>query len=1039
MANLGYAAESRFNSLPGLIFEAEDWTEPRSAWLTNKVTDNLWRLWTTEGPGKRSRDASLVSPVIKQDRATPQDGAPVLHTRITKIPVGIYQAWLGPTTRPLAYSQDGGKTWLKNTSGETDLGVQEIKSGTFELWVDDRYSNPASFGSAYYDYIRLVPFTPPQISNLASFTLTDGRVQISWITDRPAPPAKLTYGNRVFTEGETGQRNHRIVLDGVAAQAPQTATLSGSGYTPVEVNIAVRLKPVLNTQAQVIELTVTEPTEFPRTNWPVTFGLPFAQGKYAGTGIAQVTAPKQGGKQMVQPKPVAYWPDGSVKWVWFTFSATTQGRGNPTPYQLELNPASPPPTPAQTITIQEDGDSLRINNGLLSLRCQKKQFALFDELTLAGSKISGNPIGGNGRIVDVGGTNWMMATEGVVVEETGGQRAVIRAEGDFVNASGIKGFRWRARYFIYAGQPWMRLSWTLGNNLTNQSLTRIASAGVRVPFAAGSAMQGSLNQEAQAPVKDETSRWLLQDKDDRFSWSGGSMVQTGRQASGCALVRDNRHQLTVTVKDFWQTYPKGFALKPDGIHVRVLPPLPRDAYAQESQNDENLIRLYYCYDQGQYLFKRGLEFTTDMYVRCDQAQLAPSAEVQEAWFQNPLFAVATPDYYCQSGVFGFVEPRQAGRFDAYEKVVETGFSNLEKNRLTKHEYGWMNYGDWHGERHFNWGNHEYDLMGALALQFIRTGDLKYLWRADQASFHSTSIDTVHYPWSARMAGRVYTHSVGHVGDFFDKVDSRFRRLGNVFGLRDASQPNPFVAGAIDTGGHIYQPGNFRLGFLLAERRYLEVAEMVCAAQAAYFTANFKFGIERAAGWPLMNAVAAYEATGNPFYLNAARLYVEKIVTTQTERGDWNLPHGPPECLHTPPHSGGKAFATGILLNGMMMYDQVAPSPEAKRCIVRSAHWLEKYAYNKQTHGYRYIDTCPTYEQAKGSGFTDLLVSSGLAYACTLDPDPALKTLLLDSLSRSMVTQPKEGKSYAQCIRQTPHALAIMHQKLGVEELPVTGK
>jgi len=185
----------------------------------------------------------------------------------------------------------------------------------------------------------------------------------------------------------------------------------------------------------------------------------------------------------------------------------------------------------------------------------------------------------------------------------------------------------------------------------------------------------------------------------------------------------------------------------------------------------------------------------------------------------------------------------------------------------------------------------------------------------------------------------------------------------------------------------------------------------------------------------MNAIAAYEATGNPFFLNAARLYVEKIIAKQTERGDWNLKHGPPECLHQPSHPGGKAFAAGILLNGLMMFDDITPSREVKQCIVRAAHWLEKYSWDHGTHGFRYIDTCPTYDKGRGNGGTDFLVSSGLAYACTLDHDPALKALLCDSLGRALRSTAKAGKDFIMDIRQTPHALAILYRRFGIRELP----
>jgi hypothetical protein len=160
LATVSFAqtTNTNFRGLPGLIYEAEDWTTPRDAWLTNQASATKWNLWTTEGSGKRSRDASLVSPTIRKDRAKPEDGAPVLHTHITGIPRGLYSIYLGGTTRPLAYSLDSGQTWLKTGGGETLLDLREIEDGAFDLWVDDRYANPAGIGSAYYDYIRFAPF-----------------------------------------------------------------------------------------------------------------------------------------------------------------------------------------------------------------------------------------------------------------------------------------------------------------------------------------------------------------------------------------------------------------------------------------------------------------------------------------------------------------------------------------------------------------------------------------------------------------------------------------------------------------------------------------------------------------------------------------------------------------------------------------------------------------------------------------------------------------------------------------------------------------
>ncbi len=1017
-ASADTTTNASFRGLAGLLFEAEDWTTPRDAWRTNQVTANQWRLWTTEGAGKRSRDAALTTPKVARDRATPEEGAPPLHTHLTGLPRGTYRAWLGPTSRPLAYSLDGGHTWLKSAGGETDLGTYEIHDGAFDLWVDDRFANPASIGCAYYDYIRLEPLTPPQCTAVAAFTRPDGATEISWISDVPAPPATVACAGRKFQEAVGDTRNHRVTLTGLTTNAACEAVIHCLGASASVKFTAGRRPHTAGSQQQDIELTVSEPTEFPRRQWPVTSGIPFAPGTLASSGDV-ILADGAGKSLPAQFEATAFWPDGSVKWLQASFLADTA----PTPVKLQLRcgKAAPPLAPAKPVGIRQTPDGLTVGSEALTVPISQKAFTLFP--------------GGTAHITDGAGKVFVAgAPDSLRIEEDGRIRTVVRAEGDFVAKDGAKLFRWRARYFFYAGQDWTRVQWTIGNNETTAVLTNLREAGLNIPFAARGAVSGAFDGgEAVALTAPAT---LLQDKDDHFVTTLAGQTITGQQAAGCAFVGDRRQQgLTIAVPNFWQLYPKGFELRPEGVTVKILPLLPANAFEKESKNSENLIRLYYGYDRGQYRIKRGLEFSTDVYVRSN-----PTNDLRfAAWAGQPLCAVAPPEHYCASGVFGFVEPRQAGLFDAYEKMAADGLAQLEKNRRTKHEYGWMNFGDWHGERHFNWGNHEYDMMGALALQFIRTGEPQWLRWADDCARHSTSIDTVHYPWQDRMAGRVYAHSIGHVGGFFDMTDPRFRAIGNVFGLADPTRPNQFITGAIDPGGHIFQPGNFRVGFLTGERRYREVAELVCGAQATYMTRDFDFGIERAAGWPLMNAVAAFEATGAPFFLHAAQLYAAKITGKQTERGDWGLRHGPPECLHQPSHPGGKAFAAGVLLNGLMLFDTIAPSAGIKQCIVRNAHWLEKYAWNHATHSFRYLDTCPTFAKGGSNGGTDLLVSSGLAYACTLDRDPALRALLLDSLSRALQTSSKAGKDYIQDIRQTPHALAILHRQLGVTALPAVDR
>jgi rhamnogalacturonan endolyase len=170
-----------------LVFEAEDWTGPAAAIVKDKDQLATWKLATAfKG---MSRNTVLVSPSVLQDRATPEEGAPVLHTHVTGIPNGRYAVTVSGY-RPLGISTDGGATW-RRLDGDPTIGTFDIRDGTFDLWVDDRYAHTDAkiVGPSYYDTLT---FTPTEPSTVA--TVQDGAkervrerlsrgVQAAWLAD----------------------------------------------------------------------------------------------------------------------------------------------------------------------------------------------------------------------------------------------------------------------------------------------------------------------------------------------------------------------------------------------------------------------------------------------------------------------------------------------------------------------------------------------------------------------------------------------------------------------------------------------------------------------------------------------------------------------------------------------------------------------------------------------------------------------------------------------------------------------------------------
>lgn len=180
-----------------LVYEAEDYTTPKDAWQADKPTATHWNLWSTDSDAARKWSGGVVlqSPLVLQDRATPEDGAPPLHTRVTGIPRGRYEVEI-KLGRALAISRDG-KTWEKKDGSDRSLGVFDVRDDTFELWVDDRFADPAGPGSSYYDCLTFRPVPAwvekPQVTAFAKTRVAEaldrglvalpagpGRVYLSW-------------------------------------------------------------------------------------------------------------------------------------------------------------------------------------------------------------------------------------------------------------------------------------------------------------------------------------------------------------------------------------------------------------------------------------------------------------------------------------------------------------------------------------------------------------------------------------------------------------------------------------------------------------------------------------------------------------------------------------------------------------------------------------------------------------------------------------------------------------------------------------------
>ncbi len=696
---------------------------------------------------------------------------------------------------------------------------------------------------------------------------------------------------------------------------------------------------------------------------PVWSGVPFPEGVLGSSRNIRLLDPS-GDEVPVQTRTLGRWPDGTVKWTLVDFQAAVQDSSE-TEYTLEYGSGISRGTIRAPLRVSEDEDGITVETGRLRIRWDRSEFGPFSEIARAGERyIDSSEV----VVTGTDGLEYRSANaqaDALEVEERGPLHCIVRVEGNHVSDDGGRLLRSVFRVHAYAGAGYVRIDHTFENDNSESDFTDIASMYVRIGTAEG---------------PDEV-REIIQTHDDRSVVNG--QVSDAR-VRGYGRVGD----VEVEVTDFWQQYPKSLRTSSGGIEIGLCPSIDEGDYRADEDEE---YKLYFYLRDSLYRFREGMSKTHTIYVGEGIGNGVSS-----------LMAQAPVEWNCASGAFGEITPGTNGRFPYYEKRMGEVFDEYLEDRDTGRDYGMLNYGDYFaGNR--TWGNTEYDTGYVAFLQWARTGDLVYFDVACRASIHHRDVDTCHVSSDAGRIGGVYRHSIGHVGEYYSYED----RAAPAVMLDDESFKKRSQTGGVPWGtftvSHTWIDGFLLHYFLTGDRRSLKTALEVADRYAGEHTRNYDFTNCRNNGWHLILTMEMYKATGDPFYLNAAHIIIERTLDRQTEDGAWRrmLAFGHCTCEHPPRHMGNAGFMVGILLVGMKFYHQATGDERVAESITQGAKWLVDVLW--QGNGFQYT-TCPN-SGLKSEDMGQMI--TGLCYAWRISGDerirdvlaPATK-LLFDDLDRS---------------------------------------
>jgi hypothetical protein len=202
----------------------------------------------------------------------------------------------------------------------------------------------------------------------------------------------------------------------------------------------------------------------PSVRQGVNWGVPWPKGKVQkGQTFTLKTA---AGKELpLQTWPLAYWPDGSIKWTGF---ATVAGPNDAGPLTVAVEPA--PATGSQALQVTQTDAAIEIDTGALKCHIPKQGSALIDSLSVEGREVARHgqlecilqTAPDTDHVTAVPRERYVSSVKKVTLEQSGPVRAVVKIEGMHKSEHDTR--EWLpfvVRFYFCAGQEQIRMVHTV--------------------------------------------------------------------------------------------------------------------------------------------------------------------------------------------------------------------------------------------------------------------------------------------------------------------------------------------------------------------------------------------------------------------------------------------------------------------------------------------------------------------------------------------------------------------------------------------------
>lgn len=760
----------------------------------------------------------------------------------------------------------------------------------------------------------------------------------------------------------------------------------------------------------------------------VTGGIPIAEGS-APRGSRFVLLDDRNKPVPCQTEILTTWNDGSARWVLLDFQSKP-GADKVDKFRLVWDGSKKESLPRLPVKISE-GKTLSIRSGDVELR------------TLPGSLLRiSNRFDVKLVLKDKNGERCEAVVKVSQLETSGKMRSTIVLNGTFMSPGGQRVVDFRLRASVYSGLSQFYLEPQIIVNADKEMitylqdlslefvpLTRIQSASI------GGSPGWSGSPSAGSPVR------LFQIDDENYRMEGAS--GNGGKAPGWMEIDDGKGRVAVTLRDFWQQWPKSLEVESNLVKLGLFPHFTAGTF-------DHMVPWYkhdYLFDGNTYRLREGQSRRWQIWV-----DMSGNGDVLTRCVNKHLVASADPVQAIATGEWGFVAPAGSKGMSDYDKWADAQFEGYCRSIIEQRDYGAMNWGDWWGERGVNWGNHEYDTPLHILTQFARTGDPKYFYVGEQSARHFAEVDVVHSVnedlrkyfsrWESKTfpsrPGIVHEHSIGHVGGFHpvDTIKKLYVDLDIGRG-----NPNPYLCLDPFNLGHVFSLG-MAYYYLLTGDPWVKETVGQIGDNLMSLTENgvYQFKgwdhVGRTNGWSMLALAGEYMINPSERCLKAMKHIADDALIEQNPHcGGWlySLPWGHCYCVPiedrkkgVPSHVGEAGFINSIRLNGLAYYYRLTGDERIPDSILRGVTFLNNDTWKEEWSDWRYT-SCPASSPISQIGVTIMALVNSAAINGDAEHLRILRKAWdakFERLLQTPPTRPGLGKTYGLTMYGSPEAMNL---------------